>query len=179
MRTILSVAAIAVCAVALAACGSSSTGPNYPHVAGTYTATITYVLNNADIDSTAVVPGTITLTDPDRTGLFDGPWKLTGSGADTATGVVVGQISASGNTFTWLGFGDTNAPPLVVLQVLEALYPTCHYANALTVAQPATGAITGTALNVSGTFSGFKCGADSAASTLSATVVGTNTTGPT
>jgi hypothetical protein len=163
------------CALTLAACGSSSTSPSpYPKVGGQYTTTLTYALSATGIDSTAVLPGSINMLDANRAGQFTGTWLITGSGSDTATGVVVGDFNANGSAISWVQFGDGGAaPPLYVHNILVALYPACNFAEA-TVSQPAAGGISGAQLTLAGTFGSFKClvGADSVNATLSAHVSG-------
>ena len=172
------IVALTACALALAACSSSgSTGPNYQLIGGTYTATLTYTIENNDYDSTFVIPGTIDMLDANRVGEFTGTWHITGTGADTATGVIIGAFVA--DTIQWLQFGDADEKPLISQTLLAQLVPQCHVLNGSPLV-PASGTIVGKQLNISGTFSGFTCGtgADTVSSTLAATVTATNTTGP-
>jgi hypothetical protein len=181
LRTKLSVILGTVGAVALAAC-SDSTGPSqsFQLIGGTYTASLTYTIENSLYDSTFVVPGTIDMLDANRTGQFTGTWHI-GSGADTATGVIVGQFAAGIETDTiqWLQFGDAIEPPLISSQTLQQLVPQCAVTSGKVIL-PGSGTIVGKQLSISGTFDNFNCvsGADTVTSTLAASVVATNTTGP-
>jgi len=178
LRPSFYIVALTACTVALAACsGSGSTGPQYQLIGGTYTATLTYTIENNIYDSTFTIPGTIDMLDANRVGEFTGTWHITGTGADTATGVIVGAFAF--DTIQWLQFGDADEEPLISQTLLAQLVPKCNVLSGSRLL-PASGTIVGKQLNISGTFSGFNCvsGTDTVASTLAATVTATNTTGP-
>jgi hypothetical protein len=164
-------------AVAAAACGSSSSPSSYPLVGGQYAATYTYQLTNSDFDSTATVAATINMLDANSAGLFTG--TLIFSVAND-TGVVIGQFGSNRSSIQFLQFGDAgNAPPLFSANVFAALFPICHLSDSTVTFTPAGGeGISGKTLTFAGTFTSFKCGADSAASTLNVSVTATNQTGP-
>ncbi|HWZ59891.1 MAG TPA: hypothetical protein VNW46_13030 [Gemmatimonadaceae bacterium] len=176
MRASLSMIGIIACAAVFAACGSStSPTSSFPNIAGQYAATATYRLQAGTEDSTAVLPGTIAMQNANRAGQFTGTWHIQGSGADTATGAVVGQFGSDTSTISWIAFGDgSGAQPLYVVTIFQLLYPNCNVAAARAL-QPATGSILGTQLTITNTFSGFQCkvGVDSVLGTLSAQVTAT------
>ena len=98
-------AAAGVAAVAmLAACGSSSTGPNNANVAGTYTlntvngATLPYTVPNTGTDVEIVQGATITITG-DSTYAVNATGTLNGSPSTLVTDV--GHYSVSGNQVTF------------------------------------------------------------------------------
>jgi hypothetical protein len=173
LRTVL----IFLSAVTLAAC-SSSTGPtSYQKIAGQYSATFTYQLvvsGNTGFDSTVTVPATITMNDANSIGTFTGYTVFTA--ADS--GVIAGQFGTN-NAITWYLFGDPSEPLMYSAKVFSATYPMCNFADSATYTLSPGGGIVGKQLTLSATFTGFKCGADSASSTLQASVSATNTTGPT
>jgi hypothetical protein len=158
--------------VALAACGSSSSPTQFPPVAGNYTASFTYELTHAGLDSTVIAPATMTLGSPDQSGTFTGSFHFTGP--DTVTGGVAGQFQSNGQ-ITWFTFGDgSGQPPFFLSIFLAAVYPTCNFVGATFALAPGGGFSSARVLTLAGTFSNFKCqitGTDSAASTLSASAV--------
>jgi hypothetical protein len=176
LRASLSTIGIIACAVVFAACGSSTSPTTaYPNIAGSYTATATYRLQAGTEDNTTVLPGTIAMQNANSAGQFTGTWLIKGTGADTATGAVVGQFGSDTSTISWLVFGDgSGAQPLYVVTIFQLLYPNCNVLAAKAV-QPATGSILGTQLTITNSFSGFQCkvGTDSVLGNLSAQVTAT------
>jgi hypothetical protein len=123
------------------------------------------------------VPATIAMLDADRTGLFTG--TLVFSVAND-TGVVVGQFGSDRSSIQFLQFGDAArlSPPLYSAGVFAALFPICGFNDSTITFTAGSGGISGKNLTYGGTFTTFKCGADSAASTLHVAVTATNQTGP-
>lgn len=175
LRASLALLTIGV-AAGLAACGSSTASPSFPLIGGQYTTTFQYQLHaNTDYDSTFTVPATINMLDADRVGTFTGTILFS---VANDTGIVAGEF-VQNNAIQFLIFGDGSpAPPLMSAKVFAALFPQCNFKDSLATVTPGAGSISGKTLTYSGVYANFKCGSDSAVSTLNVSVSGTNTTGP-
>jgi hypothetical protein len=163
---------IFVSVVALAACGSSTAPTTYPTIGGQYAGSYTYQLTNIHTDTTAVIPTTITLNNANSLGTFTGFAVFPSLPGDSA--LIIGQF-ASNDAVTFGAFGDPNLPLLYSAKVLSATFPACNFADS------ATFTLTGQSfannqLGLSATFTGFKCGSDSAATMVTANVVAIKST---
>jgi hypothetical protein len=136
--------------IALAACSGDSNGPRaYPPIGGRYQATFHFDFANSIDQQGLDVAGSISLSDPDANGDFDG---------------------------TIDEWGDEGAPPTLESAFLSAEWPHCDFTSVTTDGMG--GELSGSGLSLQGQL-GFQCaytnGSDIAnvPTTLTETVTGT------
>jgi hypothetical protein len=122
---------------------SGTTGPSYPPLAGSYSATFAVTAtSSAGSVVLGTATGTVTLNNAGSGGSFTGSFIEGGS-----AGTIVGTEEADGGLLI-SQFGNPNVAPLADLEILQQELPECAFGNA--VSDGMTGTIASGQLNLAG-----------------------------
>ncbi len=160
-------------AVAAAACSNNPTAPSqYPPIGGNYQATFHLDFANSVDQQTVDITGTISLSDPNVNGDFNGSYAY--DAPNSGGGHVAGTIAMDGSIVI-SEWGDPGAPPVLESDFLTTEWPHCDFTSV--TSNGMTGTLTGGGLSLQGQLD-FPCAYTNGASvgsfstTLTETVTG-------
>jgi hypothetical protein len=141
-----------VVAIAAAACSNNPNAPSqFPPIGGNYQATFRLDFANAVDQQTVDITGTISLSDPNVNGDFDGSYAY--DPPTSGGGHVAGTIAMDGSIVI-SEWGDPGAPPILESDFLTVEWPHCDFTSV--TANGMTGTLTGGGLSLQGQLA-FPC----------------------
>jgi len=145
------VASVAVVVIA-AACSNNSNGPrDFPPIGGNYQATFQLDLSNSVDHQTLDITGTISLSNPNVNGDFDGTYAY--DPPYSGGGRVAGNIAQDGSIVI-SEWGDPGAPPMMEMSFLSNQWPHCDFTSVTTSGMG--GSLSGSGLSLQGSLD-FGC----------------------